>query len=194
MPDDQPTIGVPTAVPGGYHSRGVPGEEAAMRRQMRVLRANEPGKRVGLGRPLTGGRGAAAAATEKEDVAGRMGVPAGPTGSLFVITAHTSDVLNTPVFDAGGDGEEAVAVFTTAAAARRYIDRAGWDRADEVGVLRPADQREWFESASEDGIRWVVIDPDRDRHLAGEPQAVAAIEGDLAALARSLTEAVTADK
>ncbi len=114
---------------------------------------------------------------------------AGPTGSLFVVTARASDVLNTPVFHAGDGGdEEAVAVFTTAGAARRYIDRAGWAEADEVGVLRPGDLEEWLQTARDDGVRWVAIDPDRDRHLAGEPQAVAAVEGDLAALARALTQ------
>jgi len=187
MSDKQPTAASPATVPGGYHSRGVPGEEAVMRPQMRVLKVSEPGKRVGRGRPLSGGRGADAAAGARADSADRVGVAAGPSGSLFVITAHASDVLNTPVFHAGdGDGEEAVAVFTTADSARRYIDRAGWGAADEVGVLRPADQREWFETARDDGIRWVIIDPDRDRHLAGDPQPVEAIEGDLTALAQSI--------
>jgi hypothetical protein len=188
MSDKQSPTGVSPTVPGGYHSRGVPGEEAVARPRMRVLKLNQPGKRVGLGRPLTGGRGAEAGSAEKESVAGRTGVAAGPAGTLFIITAHASDVLNTPVFHAGEGDEEAVAVFTTADAARRYIDQAGWGKADEVGVLRPADQREWFESAHSDGIRWVMIDPDHDRHNAGEPQPVAAIEGDLAALARSLAE------
>jgi len=186
MSDERPMSGDPATVPGGYHSRGVPGEEAAMRPQMRV-RTNDPSKRVGRGRPVTGGRGADATSSEKEATGDRFGVAAGPSGSLFVITAHVSDWLNTPVFQAGdGDGEEAVAVFTSADSARRYIDRAGWGAADEVGVLRPADQREWFETARDDSVRWVVIDPDRDQHLAGDPQSVAAIEGDLTALAQSI--------
>ncbi len=187
MPDDRPTKNTPSTVSGGYHSGGVPGEEAVMRPQMRVLKVNDPSKRVGRGRPLKGGSGPAAAADARTETADRAGVTAGPSGSLFVITAHASDVLNTPVFDAGSGGEEAVAVFTSADAARRYIDRAGWNETDEVGVVRPADQREWFQTATDDGIHWVVINPDRDRHLAGEPQQVAAIEGDLAAFARSLT-------
>lgn len=188
MPDKQPTTGHPATVPGGYHSRGVPGEEAVMRRQMRVLQVDDPTKRVGHGRPLSGGRGADAASADREAEAARTGVAAGPSGTLFVITARASDVLNTPVFHAGDGDEEAVAVFTTADAARRYIDRAGWGESDDVGVLRPADQPEWFQTARDDGIRWVAVDPDRDRHLAGDPQPVAEIEGDLAALARSLTE------
>lgn len=187
MPDDQ----VPAAVPGGYHSRGVPGEEAAVRRPMRLLKVTDPLARVGRGRPLKGGRGPDAAAGARAEAADRTGVAAGPTGTLFVITAHASDVLTTPVFHAGDGDEEAVAVFTTADAAGRYIDRAGWGEADEVGVLRPADLPEWLQSARADGVRWVAIDPDRDRHLADEPQPVAAIEGDMAALARSLTETVT---
>ena len=183
MSEKQPKASPPATVPGGYHSRGVPGEEGAMRPRMRVFREDDSGKRVGRGQPLKGGSGADAASADKEAAADRYGVAAGPSGSLFVITAHVSSVLNTPVFRAGdGDGEEAVAVFTSADAARLYIDRAGWADADEVGVLRPADQQEWFQTARDDGVRWVVIDPDRDQHLAGEPQTVVAIEGDLAAL------------
>jgi len=186
MSEKQPNAGEPATVAGGYHSHGVPGEEGAVRPRMRV-RTNDPSRRVGRGRPLMGGSGADATSADKEATGGRFGVAAGPSGSLFVITAHASNWLNTPVFQAGdGDGEEAVAVFTTADAAHQYIDRAGWGQADEVGVLRPADQQEWFQSAFDDGVRWVVIDPDRDRHLAGDPQAVVAIEGELAALAGSL--------
>jgi len=104
-----------------------------------------------------------------------------------VIAKKGSDFLDTPIFHAGETGEEeTVALFTNRERAQQYLDRAGWGAAEEVGVLRPGDQQEWFETAREDGVRWVVIDPDHDRHLAGDPQPVEAIEGDLTALAQSI--------
>ena len=156
MSDDKSTAGSPATVPGGYHSGGVPGEEGVMRRQMRVLKVADPSKRVARGRPLKGGQGPAAAAGARADAADAAGVAAGPAGTLFVVTARALDVLDSPVFHAGDGDEEAVAVFTTANAARRYIERAGWAEADEVGVLRPGDLEEWLRTAptaASDGSR-----------------------------------------
>ncbi len=123
---------------------------------------------------------------------GRPGTPhveGGPT--VYVIARRGSAELDSPVFHAGDTGaEEALAVFTTREAALRYIDRAGWADSDAVGGLPPPDLLRWLLQAAAQGVHWLVVDPDRDRHLAGDPQPVLGIAEELADFARSLAERV----
>lgn len=109
--------------------------------------------------------------------------------AAYVIARKGSGELDSPVFHAGDDGdEEAVAVFTTREATQRYIDRAAWGETNEVGVLKPTDLLRWLLVAADQGVHWLVVNPDRDRHLAGEPQSVLGITEELAEFTRSLTE------
>lgn len=111
--------------------------------------------------------------------------------ATYVIAREGSEELDSPVFHAGDAGnEEAVAVFTTRQAAQRYIDRAGWGETNKVGVLVPPDFLRWLLVASGQGVEWLVVNPDRDRHLAGEPQIVLGITEELAEFTRSLTRDV----
>jgi len=64
-PDTQPRTagsegpsGEPATVPGGYHSRGVPGEEGDVRKRMRLLKVGDRSQQVNKSRPETGGAGA----------------------------------------------------------------------------------------------------------------------------------------
>jgi hypothetical protein len=117
--------------------------------------------------------------------------PAADGSAVYVIAGKGSDELASPVFHAGDAGdEEAIAVFTTQERARRYIDRAGWGGSDEVGELPLPDFLRWVLLAADQDVHWLVVDPDRDRHLAGEPQAVVAIAEELDGFARSLTQDV----
>jgi hypothetical protein len=115
--------------------------------------------------------------------------PAADGPAVCVIARKGSDELDSPVFHAGDAGdEEAIAAFTTREATQRYIDRAGWGESNEIGVLTPPDLLRWLLVAADQGVRWLVVNPDRDRHLAGEPQVVLGITEELAGFARSLMQ------
>lgn len=175
MANEKDRAGRPEHVQGGYHSRGVPGEEGEARRQMRVIQADGRGRRVTKSRPLKGGGGAEAASADRLEAAP---FPRGPGASVFVVARKGADFLDTPVFHAGESGdEEAVAIFTTREAARRYIEQAGWAETDEVSELTPSDLAHWLGEARGDGVRLAAIDPDRERQLAGEPQQVLFLTG-----------------
>jgi hypothetical protein len=173
--------------PGGYHSRGVPGEEGEARNRMRVLKVGDRSQRVNTSRPLTGSTGAEDASAARLDkgvrearwAAGARLAARGDTEAtaVFVIVKKGSDFLDTPVFHAGESGdEEAVALFTGRRQAQQYLDRAGWGEADEIGGLSPGDLLRWLVESEREGIRYVTVNPDRERHLAGDPQAVLSID------------------
>ncbi|HUG91043.1 MAG TPA: hypothetical protein VML55_09430 [Planctomycetaceae bacterium] len=169
--------------PGGYHSRGVPGEEGDVRRRRRVLKVGERSQRINKSRPLSGATGAEQASAAQLDKAVRearwaAGARLAAGGddeakAVFVIAKKGMDFLDTPVFHAGESGaEEAVALFTDRQRAQQYLDRAGWGQTDEIGKLSPSDLLQWLVEANEDGVRYATVNPDRDRHLAGDPQPV----------------------
>jgi ribosome-associated translation inhibitor RaiA len=146
--------------------------DLARQQRRRLAKIADPTERRGRTTLSGGGAGAAGSAT-------------------YVIARRGSDELDSPVFHAGDAGdEEAVAVFTTREATQRYIDRAGWGETNEVGMLTPPDLVRWLLVAADQGVHWLVVDPDRDRHLAGEPQTVLGISEELAEFARSLTQDV----
>ncbi len=198
-PDTQPhtagsegSSGEPATVPGAYHSRGVPGEEGDVRHRMRLLKVGDRSQQVNKSRPETGGAGAEQGSAarlkkglqEAKWVAGaRLDASRTDRGgddqatAVYVIAKKGSDFLDTPVFHAGETGEEeTVALFTSRERAQQYLDRAGWGRADEVGELSPGDLLEWLKDADREGVRYVTVNPDRDRHLAGDPQPALSLD------------------
>ena len=186
--DSQGPSGEPATVPGGYHSRGVPGEEGDLRKRMRVLKVGDRSQRINRSRPQTGGTGAeqgsaarlqkgvreakwAAGARRDASQPDRAGDDSAT--AVYVIAKKGSDFLDTPVFHAGESGEEeTVALFTSRERAKQYLDRAGWEQTDEVGELSPGDLLTRLKDADREGVRYVTANPDRDRHLAGHPQPV----------------------
>jgi len=173
--------------PGGYHSRGVPGEEGDVRKRMRVLKVGDRSQRINNSRPLTGAAGAEQASSTRLDkavkeakwAAGARLAAGGDNEAavVFVIAKKGSDILDTPVYHAGESGEEeAVAVFTSRQQAQQYLDHAGWSETDEIGELSPSDMLRWLVEAEQDGIRSVTVNPDRARHLAGDPQAALSLD------------------
>ena len=190
--DSERPKGEAVSHPGGYHSRGVPGEEGEVRRRMRVLKVGDRSQRIRKSRPLTGGTGAKQASAAQLDKAVKEAkwaagarLDAGrpdPAGddeatTVFVIAKQGSDLLDTPVFHAGESGEEeAVALFTSRQQAQRYLDRAAWGQTNEIGELSPSDLLQWLVEANGEGIRYVTVNPDRERHLAGDPQLVLSLD------------------
>ncbi len=164
--------------------------DLAREQRRRRVTMTDPGERGGRTTASEGGAGAGAMSAQRLAVPRPAGTvpPAAAGSAVYVIARKGTDELDSPVFHAGDAGdEEAVAVFTTRDSARRYIDRADWGESDEVGVLAPADLLRWLLVAADQGVHWLVVDPDRDRHLAGEPQTVLGITEELTEFARSLT-------
>jgi len=178
----QPEGGAPV-LRGGYHSRGVPGEEGDVRKRMRVLKIGDRSQRIYTTRPLTGGTGAEQASSAHLDKAVQearwtAGAPLAAARdteatAVFVIAKKGMDFLETPIFQAGESGEEeAVALFTNRQQAEQYLDRAGWGETDEIGELSPSEVLRWLVEAEQDGVRNVTVNPDWDSHCAGDPQSV----------------------
>jgi len=167
-----PLDGAAPTLPGGYHSRGVPGEEGDVRKRMRVLKVGDKSL-INKSRPLKGGAGAEQASAARLDAARSSPSGGGSTTAVFVIVKKGADLLDTPVFRAGESGdEEAVAVFTDRDQAKQYLDHSGWNETDEIGELSPVNLFRWLVEAERDGVHYAVVNPDRDRHLAGDDQAV----------------------
>jgi len=171
----RPASDAPT-LPGGYHSRGVPGEEGDVRKRMRVLKVGDK-SRINNSRPLMGRTGAEQASAARLD-AGRTSLAGGgSTTAVFAIVKKGADFLYTPVFRAGESGdEEAVAVFTGRDQAQHYLDQAAWTETDEIGELSPDDLYRWLVEAEREGVHYAAINPDRERHLAGDPQTVLSLD------------------
>jgi len=167
-------LGGATTLPGGYHSRGVPGEEGDVRKRMRVLKVGDRSQ-INKSRPLMGGAGAEHASAARLD-AGRNS-PAVDGSSAFVIVKKGAILLDTPVFRAGEmSDEEAVAIFTGRDLAQHYLDQAAWTETDEIGELSPGDLHRWLLEAEREGVQYAAINPDRERHLAGDPQVVLSLD------------------
>jgi ribosome-associated translation inhibitor RaiA len=168
--------------------------DLAREQRRRQVKIADPGERRGRTTPTEGGGRGGVSPAQRPAVPRTAGTapPAAADGSAtYVIARKGSDELDSPVFHAGDAGdEEAVAVFTTREATQQYIDRAGWGEANEVGVLTPTDLLRWLLVAADQGVHWLVVDPDWDRHLAGEPQIVLGISEELAEFSRFLTRNV----
>lgn len=191
MKDQQQDAGLPEDVEGGYHSRGVPGEEGDVRKRMRVLKVGDK-SRINKSRPLEGGAGAKQASAVRLDAGRPSPAEADQTAAVFVIAKRGTEMLDTPVFRAGESGdEEAVALFTGREQAQKYLDDAGWSSADEVGELSADDLLRWLMEAGRDGVRHAAVNPDRDGHLTGHTQAVLLIDSLNEESAESLLRRVT---
>lgn len=156
---------------GGFHSRGVPGEEGLVRAHMRVLKLSDQNQTINAASPAKGGPAAESTSTGRLEAAAASG--AGGHRALYVLARQGADQLETPVFRAGETGdEESVAVFTDRNKALLYLQTAGWDRSHEPADLSPSDLGRWLQEARAEGIDLVAVDLDRQAHLRGETQHV----------------------
>jgi hypothetical protein len=146
-------------------TKSVASEGGKVPEQGRVLKLGDLSGRANMSQPLKGAAGTG------------LSAPDAAVATIFVIAKKGTEFLDTPVFHAGeSDETEAVALFTGRLDAQRYLDHAGWTQTDEVGELLPVDMHWWLTQASGEGIRYVVVNPDRERHLAGGPQPVLYLE------------------
>lgn len=170
------TPGEAPILKGGYHSRGVPGEEGDVRKRMRVLKVGDR-SRINKSRPLMGGAGAEQASAARLDAVRPSPAGGSSTTNVFVIVKKGTDLLDTPVFRVGESGDqETVAVFTGRDPAQRYLDQAAWNETDEIGELSRDDLLRWLVEAEREGVHYAVVNPIRDRHLAGDLQAVLSLD------------------
>lgn len=143
-----------------------------MRKRMRILKVGDQSQ-INKSRPLSGGAGAEQASAARLEAGRTSFAGHSAATTLFVIAKKGADFLDTPVFRAGEAGdEETVAVFTGRDQAQHYLDQAAWNETDKIDELSPDDLLQWLVEAEQEGIHYAVVNPDRDRHLAGDEQAV----------------------
>ena len=207
LPGSPDSDGPQAVLPGGYHSRGVPGEEGLMRNRMRVLKVGDRSQRIYNSQPTKGATDAEhSSAAQLDRVAQEANWAADarqnkersdPTRDsestvAYVISKRGGSVLDTPVFHAGDSGEEEVVVlFTGRQAAQEYIDQAGWGESDEIGELGLSELHRWLLKANEEGIHYLTVNPERQQHLAGDPQPVLFLDDLRDESAEKLLQAVT---
>jgi hypothetical protein len=194
QPAQQPTDRQPLppgAIRGGYHSRGVPGEEAAFRSHMRVVKLADSDAIIRTTQPIKGGL------TAESTSEGRLEATAPHTAAseepaVHVLARRDATPLETPVFCAGeSGGEEAIAAFTDAALASAYLVAAGWSATHTPARLLASAFSEWLLAAQAEGVQYLAIDPERQAHERGQPQPVVPLahqtDDSSASLFRALT-------
>ena len=97
--------------------------------------------------------------------------------AYYVLADGGIPELSSPVFGAGsGGGEEAVAVFTSKAAAEKYITASGWEGSEVTAELQPVPLLRWLLNLDAEGVEYLAVDPDRESHKKGEKQSVLGID------------------
>jgi hypothetical protein len=108
----------------------------------------------------------------------------------YLITKKATDVLDTPVFSAGPDGDqEAVAIFTRLENAEKYLAAAGW-KDHQVAEVADRDFLRWVVKVYEGATDYLTIDPIRESQLAGEEQSTIEIASELDDLAERLMHSI----
>jgi hypothetical protein len=112
--------------------------------------------------------------------------------SFYALTKKGEEDFTPPVFEAGtAEDEEAVGVFTTAEKAQAFLEAIEWQETDEIAELEPLDLLAWLLQAYQEGLEYLIVDP--DANLAeGEEQTVLALEDEFEQLAETLAGDVRA--
>lgn len=93
--------------------------------------------------------------------------------TMYVLAAREESDLSSPVFKAGPDDrEEAAAVFTTRAAAEKYISASGWEDSDVAAEVAPTPLLRWLLNLDAEGVEYIAVDPDRESHEGGSQQTM----------------------
>lgn len=97
--------------------------------------------------------------------------PASETGqrAVHVLVRRGEDVSTTPLFSIA-EGGEGVAVFSHREKAQLYLQIAGWDETFEPATMSPLDLEKWLDEAKAEGVRFVIVNPDRNTHVKDVPQ------------------------
>lgn len=157
------------AIPGGYHSRGVPGEEAAARKRMTIpARTSVRGTQGMRG-------GAEADSLSAEQLEAARGSFQSATGErvVYALIRHDRDSAGSAVVHPDEQGnEDALALFTDRNLAVLYLQVARLEEPHEVAALSPPELGEWLVEAKAQGINLVAINPARRPQLHRKPQPV----------------------
>lgn len=177
-PTRNPAESNPQYRTGGYHSWGVPGEEAKVRKHMRVEHRGGKGDYIRTSRPLKGGdkvEGTSQGRLEDSLPVAKENLPMEQV--VYVIAIKDSDPLESPVFEAGeNDQKEALAVFTDRDLAILYLQVARWEGNYSFAKLSPIDLEDWLAQARDEGIPFVMVNPNRNDQMSGQPQRVLILE------------------
>lgn len=110
-----------------------------------------------------------------------------PMMTMHVLADRRESQLSSPVFHAGSDDrDEAAAVFTSRAAAERYITAARWKDTDVPAALQPAPLLRWLLNLDAEGIEYVAVDPDRESQRQGVRQTMLSVRELVADLSQQL--------
>lgn len=112
--------------------------------------------------------------------------------NFYALTKKGEEDFAPPVFETGtAEDEEAVGVFTTAENAEAFLEAIGWQETDEIAELEPIDLLGWLLEAHQEGLAYLIVDP--DANLAeGEEQTVLSLEEEFEQLAAALADDVRA--
>jgi hypothetical protein len=149
----------------------------AVRRHWRALEGQEAGSSTATGMPAKAGM--------KKDSPRTSGVASdrlaeAHTGeaemvgerAVFMLAKKGERARELPVFAAGAEeGAEALAVFTSRELATLYLQVARWDD-HEVRIVAPPQLSRWLQQARTDGIRFIMVDPNRLDQVRGKQQAL----------------------
>lgn len=91
--------------------------------------------------------------------------------ACYLISRASESTLETVVFAMDPSGsDEAVAVFSDPATARLYIEKSGMSDEYTVATLEPIPFLRWLLHVHEDGIEYLLCDPDFEAQKRGQPQ------------------------
>ena len=117
-----------------------------------------------------GGNTNGAAVTSRYDEALTGETDMAGSRKLYLLAHADADPPETPVFAAGPDHpEDAVAVFSTREMAVLYLQVARWDD-QHVYELAPLRFSRWVQNAKQQGLRYLMIDPNRHDQALGRAQ------------------------
>jgi len=109
----------------------------------------------------------------------------------FIIGNDDGNMIDSPVIYAGDKGrQEAIAVFTDARATRRFLEAAGWQNQFSILRLVPNQLRGILKIARDDGVHFLVLNPERPGQFDGSRVNVLALESPINDVVASIFAAV----
>jgi hypothetical protein len=97
------------------------------------------------------------------------------TRAVYLLARNTGSNLETPIVPVSSQDAEALPVFSTREAGVLYMQVARWDDYKLQGYS-PRELGRWIEPFAEEGIRFLMVDPNRHDQARGMPQPVIDLE------------------
>jgi len=161
---------------GDHHGRGGPGPDRRVKEPMHVA-MNGPQGGAAHGQV---GRGQRQNFLVQNQSPGTFeDSPASETGqrAVHVLVRRGQEVSTTPLFSIA-EGGEGVAVFSHREKAQLYLQIAGWDETFEPATLSPPDLEKWLDEAKAEGVRFLIVNPDRNTQMKDVPQPALMLDGE----------------